>query len=74
MSSIKRVTIKGDLIEIEKEEEGHLKIVRRNVQGYDKFNKIKQRKIIHDIAGLPFIEPFKLPAKKNILTRLHLKK
>lgn len=76
MSMISRVTLTGDLVEVEAEVDGEFRKVRRHVQGYSLMTSDQKQRLWKDIVGLPVpqVIPTLTPklnvVKPSLLTRL----
>lgn len=63
---INRVTITGDIVEVEKEINGEISTIRRHVDGYYSLSDQEKQKLWHDIAREPFIEYLRDPVTPEI--------
>lgn len=73
---INKVTIKGDLLEVETEVDGVVKVIKRHVANYSSMTEIQKEVIWHDMADEPFVEflrdttPPEVSSLKKVLARL----
>lgn len=85
MNSINKISVKGDIVEVEYEFDGALKNVRRHVQGYNDLSDAQKLDLWYDMIGVgkveyvtpgmaPLLKPEALyPAKLSFFSKLNKK-